>query len=174
MIMKEQPARRGMVKIMADQMNLDYTQLKNALQTFMKKRKQKAWGCVWISRQEKADREREELLNSYATQAPRDRGESTTLLIDAAIEHNRQLNTASSGLDDLIANARGILGGLQEQRMTLKGAHRRIMDIASTLGLSNMVMRLVEQRESQDRLILFVGMAVTLAIMYAVYYYFGK
>jgi hypothetical protein len=33
-------------------------------------------------------------------------------------------------------------------------------------------MRLIEQRETQDKFILFAGMAATLLIMYAVYYYF--
>ena len=34
-------------------------------------------------------------------------------------------------------------------------------------------MRLIEQREVQDRAILFAGMAITLVIMYFIYIYFG-
>lgn len=43
------------------------------------------------------------------------------------------------------------------------------MDLASTLGLSNTVMRLIEKRTTQDYYVLFGGMVVTLFIMWILY-----
>ena len=45
------------------------------------------------------------------------------------------------------------------------------MDIASTLGLSNTVMRLIERQSKGDMLILLFGIVVTLIIMWAAYHY---
>jgi len=54
----------------------------------------------------------------------------------------------------------------------LQRAHRKVLTITNTLGLSNNVMRMVERRTTQDKVILFVGMAVSLFIMYLIYQYF--
>jgi Golgi SNAP receptor complex protein 2 len=55
----------------------------------------------------------------------------------------------------------------------MKRARKRLMDIATTLGLSNTVMRLISQRTSQDKFILYGGMLVTLVLMYFIYSYFS-
>eukprot|EP00048_Salpingoeca_helianthica_P024543 m.33202 g.33202 ORF g.33202 m.33202 type:complete len:219 (-) comp9451_c0_seq2:42-698(-) len=157
MIVKEPVTRRATARMVVDALLIDARELRTALQSMIRRRTQK----------EKQAREREELINSKFV--PND---ATALNIDAAIEHNRQLTTATGAMDDLLANARGILGNLHEQRGVLKGAQRRLLDIANTLGLSNSVMRFIEQRETQDRFILFAGMIITLLVMYAFYYYF--
>lgn len=54
----------------------------------------------------------------------------------------------------------------------LKGARKRLLDIASTLGLSNTTMRLIERRAYQDKFILFGGMFVTFLIIIIVIIYF--
>ena len=53
----------------------------------------------------------------------------------------------------------------------LQNAHRRVLDMTNTLGLSNTVMRMIEGRSRQDRIIMLLGMIVTLLIMALVYYY---
>lgn len=64
-----------------------------------------------------------------------------------------------------------ILESLRDQRTTLKGAHRRLMDMANTLGLSNHTMRLIERRVSEDKVILIGGMLVTLLVIILVIVY---
>lgn len=64
-----------------------------------------------------------------------------------------------------------ILESLRSQRYTLKGAHRRVVDMANTLGLSNTTMRLIERRISEDKLILIGGMLVTILIIILVVVY---
>ncbi|KAK2554261.1 Golgi SNAP receptor complex member 2 [Acropora cervicornis] len=60
---------------------------------------------------------------------------------------------------------------LLNRRFTPNGAHKRILDIASTLGLSNTVIRLIDKRATQDKWIVFGGMIVTCIIMFLVVKY---
>lgn len=64
-----------------------------------------------------------------------------------------------------------MLETLRYNRETLKGAHRRIIDLANTLGLSNATISLIERRVSQDKYILFGGMFVTIAVVILVIIY---
>ena len=95
----------------------------------------------------------------------------TSVMIDAALQHNTKLGDANREMDNLLGSGSSILTNLKEQRMTLKGAHKKILDIANTLGMSNTVMRFIERRTSQDRYILFAGMIVTCIIMFLVWKY---
>jgi hypothetical protein len=70
-------------------------------------------------------------------------------MIDHALQHNSSLHNASQGVDDLLGSGSSILTNLREQRVTLKGVHRRILDVASTLGLSNTLIRLIDKRGTQ-------------------------
>ncbi len=48
----------------------------------------------------------------------------------------------------------------------IQSSQRRLLDIANSLGLSSTVIRLVEQRTTQDKLILYGGMLVTVIIIW--------
>jgi Golgi SNAP receptor complex protein 2 len=56
--------------------------------------------------------------------------------------------TTSAQLDDFIAQSRGVLDSLVDQRQVLKGTRRRLLDAANTLGLSRLVIGWVERRRS--------------------------
>ena len=92
-------------------------------------------------------------------------------MIDAALQHNMGLHNAHKGMDELLYSGSNIVTNLRDQRGTLKGAHRKILDIANTLGMSNTVMRLIERRSYQDKFILYGGMIVTVIIMLLVWKY---
>ena len=94
-------------------------------------------------------------------------------MMDPHLQHHTKLHDSHRHLDDLISHGGGVLSGLRDQRLTLKGAHKKILDISNTLGLSNTVMRLIERRTSQDKLLMFVLMAVCLVLMYCVWKYFS-
>lgn len=97
----------------------------------------------------------------------------TTINVDAELQHHQQLNGAHRGMDEMLFTGSNVLSSLRSQRMTLKGAHKKMLDVANTLGLSNTVMRLIERRSTQDRYVLFIGMAVTVIIMLLVWRYLG-
>lgn len=97
----------------------------------------------------------------------------TTINVDAELQHHQQLNGAHRGMDEMLFTGSNVLSSLRNQRMTLKGAHKKMLDVANTLGLSNTVMRLIERRSTQDRYVLFIGMVVTVIIMLLVWKYLG-
>nr|CAD7194178.1 unnamed protein product [Timema douglasi] len=105
--------------------------------------------------------ERELLLNSQFTTNNSHLEGDTSILMDHSLQHNSALQNANHGVDDMLKSGAGILENLRDQRSTLKGAHRRLYDIANTLGLSNTTMRLIERRAYQDKFILLGGMLVT-------------
>lgn len=79
---------------------------------------------------------------------------------------------AHRGVDEMLMTGHGTLENLKSQRETLKGAHKRILDIGNTLGLSNHTMKLIEKRLSEDKYVLFIGMGVTVLILFIFIYYF--
>ena len=92
-------------------------------------------------------------------------------MVDHALTEHDRLVHSRSAIDTILENGAGVLEGLQDQRRTLKGAQRRILDIANTLGLSNTVMRMIERRSAQDKLIFTGGVVLSLFIMWATIHY---
>ncbi|XP_078702292.1 Golgi SNAP receptor complex member 2-like [Branchiostoma floridae x Branchiostoma belcheri] len=156
LVSKEPVNRRQNAKLRVDQLRYDVQHLKAALRNFQHKRYQR----------EQEDRDREALLNREF--AP---NEDTSIMIDHALQHNSSLHNAHRGVDDLIGSGSSIMASLQGQRSTLKGAHKKMLDVANMLGMSNTVMRLIEKRTFYDRFILFGGMLVTGVIMYLAFQY---
>ncbi|WAR16399.1 GOSR2-like protein [Mya arenaria] len=147
LVNKEPPARRSSAKMKADQLKYDCKHLQAALRQLQHRRYQK----------EREDMERDALLTRRFERNDGD----TTIAIDAALQHNSKLNDANRDMDNLLGHGSSILTNLKDQRLTLKNAHKKILDIANTLGLSNTVMRFIERRTTQDKYILYTGMIVT-------------
>ena len=159
LVAKEPAQRRSHSKMKLDSLKYDVQHFQASLRQLQHRRSQ---------REEEA-REREALLRTSFR--PND---STTLLMDHSLQHHSQLTEATSRVDELIANGQMVLGSIKEQRLTLKGAHRRMLDFVSTLGLSNTVMRYIEKRSSQDKLI-FCGLTVgSLLLMFFIWFYWGR
>ncbi|XP_058038271.1 Golgi SNAP receptor complex member 2 isoform X3 [Ahaetulla prasina] len=60
---------------------------------------------------------------------------------------------------------------LLTRTFTTNGTHKKIMDVANMLGLSNTVMRVIEKRAFQDKYFMIGGMLVTCIIMFLVVQY---
>ncbi|XP_071241109.1 Golgi SNAP receptor complex member 2-like [Salvelinus alpinus] len=156
---KEPPNRRQNAKLRVDQLKYDVQHLQTALRNFQHRR---------YSR-ETQDREREELMSRTFTTNDAD----TSIPIDETLQLNSNLNNAHRGMDDLLGSGSSILTGLRDQRGTLKGTHKKMLDVANMLGLSNTVMRLIEKRATQDKLIMIGGMLLTCVVMFLVAKYLG-
>lgn len=61
---------------------------------------------------------------------------------------------------------------LHEQGSTLKGIHKKVLDVASSLGMSSTVMRMIDRRHEGDKYILFGGMILTCLIMFFIVRFF--
>ncbi|XP_013152642.1 Golgi SNAP receptor complex member 2 isoform X3 [Falco biarmicus] len=60
---------------------------------------------------------------------------------------------------------------LLARTFTTNGTHKKILDVANMLGLSNTVMRLIEKRALQDKYFMIGGMILTCVIMFLVVQY---
>lgn len=154
---KEAPNRRTAARIQVDQLKYDCHHYRTSLQNLAHRRMLR----------EQEIREREELLTKKFSANEQD----TTIMIDHSLQHNTSLQNAHRGMDELLGAGGSVLTNLREQRLSLKGAHKKILDIANTLGLSNTVMRLIEKRAYQDKYVLFGGMIITCVIMILVVKY---
>jgi len=123
--------------------------------------------CVTY-RYQKEEEERERELLMSRVFAP---NEDTAITIDAALQHNTRLQSANHGMDELLHSGANILTNLRDQRGTLKGVQRKMLDLMTTLGLSNTVLRLIDRRTHQDKFILFGGMLLTTVIMFLIWKY---
>ncbi|XP_015516507.1 Golgi SNAP receptor complex member 2 [Neodiprion pinetum] len=154
--MKGPVSQRQNAKMRVDQLKYDSRHLAAALNSWRSQ----------LTRRQREETEREALLSKKFT--PNDQ---IDIMIDHNLQHNSSLRNATHGMDDLIQHGSGILEGLRSQRSTLKGAHKRLVDIGNILGLSNTTMRLIEQRARQDGLILIAGMVFTCLIIVLVIIY---
>ncbi|KAG7243550.1 hypothetical protein INR49_011106 [Caranx melampygus] len=149
---KEPPNRRQNAKLRVDQLKYDVQHLRTALQNFQHRRYAR----------EAQEREREELMSRTFTTNDAD----TSIPIDETLQFNSSLHNAHKGMDDLLGSGSSILNGLRDQRSTLKGTHKKMLDVANMLGLSNTVMRLIERRATQDKFIMIGGMLLTCVFMF--------
>lgn len=131
--------------------------LKAALQSWQQKKE----------RRELEKNEREQLLNRRFTS-----NSETSIDIDYSLQHHNSMLNAHRGVDDMLMTGHSALDNLKTQRDKLKGAHKRILDIGNTLGLSNHTMRLIEKRLKEDKYVLVVGMVVTFLVLIIFIYYF--
>ncbi|KFV68250.1 Golgi SNAP receptor complex member 2, partial [Dryobates pubescens] len=112
------------------------------------------------------ERERERSpspLCSAAASRPQD--SATSIPIDESLQFTESLQSAHRGMDELIGSGTSILQGLRDQRVTLKGTQKKLLDVANMLGLSNTVMRLIEKRAFQDKYFMAGGMLLTCLLM---------
>lgn len=160
LVYKEPIQKRQSAKLRVDQLKYDNQHLQAGLQMFQQRQRQRA----------REEREREELLSRRFTQNSSEA--DTSIFIDYSVQHNMSLQNSNRGVDDMLRTGTVILENLKDQRSTLKGAQKRLFDIANTLGLSNTTMRLIERRVSQDKVILIGGMVVTVIVIIIVLLYF--
>ncbi|XP_076247191.1 Golgi SNAP receptor complex member 2 [Calliopsis andreniformis] len=149
--------QRQNAKMRVDQLKYDSRHLTAALNSWRNK----------MIKKQREEAEREALLSRTFTT-----NDHVDIMIDHNAQHNSSLQNAIHGVDDLIQSGSSILDNLRSQRITLKGAHKRLIDIGNTLGLSNTTMRLIEGRVRQDGFVLVGGMVFTCIVMVLVIIYF--
>ena len=73
-------------------------------------------------------------------------------------------------LDEYTAMAGSVISSLKAQRSTLKSAHKRALDIVTSLGLSSSLMRVIERRTTADKILVYGGMLCVLVLVAVVYW----
>lgn len=74
-------------------------------------------------------------------------------------------------MDEVNAAADSVMGALHNQRAVIKSAHKRVLDIAASLGVSNSLIKIIERRTVGDRIIVYGGSAVILLLLVIVWRY---
>ena len=80
---------------------------------------------------------------------------------DGVSEHDKaRIANSHSVLEDAMAAGRAALASMAGQRETIKGAHRKALDVLARLGVSDGLLRVAERRARTDRLLAYGGMLV--------------
>ena len=74
-------------------------------------------------------------------------------------ESQMAMQRSHKAIDELEERGMAMLGSLASQRERLKGVHKKVLDVMNTLGVSNSLIRVIEKRQSQDVVLMLVGMA---------------
>ena len=90
----------------------------------------------------------------------------TKIALDYALEHHNSLQNADQNLGQMLYTGSATLDQLKNQRGSLKGVRKRMLDIGNTLGLSSTVMRMIDKRGTQDKWIVYGGMILTCIVMF--------
>ncbi|CAL8096347.1 unnamed protein product [Calicophoron daubneyi] len=158
-------SKRSQMRLTLDQMRHECKHYQASLSVAERKQADK----------ERQIRERADLLaQDFTTNAAlRNSGSNSAVVkMEADMEHYSRLSFVSRRMDDMLASGSASLAALKEQGMTMKGAHRRVLDLLNTLGLSNTVMRLIERRTHQDKVIFWLLVVVTLLSMWGIWRFF--
>ncbi|CAB1106013.1 unnamed protein product [Ectocarpus sp. CCAP 1310/34] len=107
-------------------------------------------------------KEREELLARRHAALP-------SSVMDAYAEEGSSLLRSRRMVGDYLQTGQASLTSLVEQRSRLKArenAHRKVLDMANILGLSNSILRVSDRRQAVDRLLVLGGIIVTSAFLW--------
>ena len=80
------------------------------------------------------------------------------------------LERSKNNINMMIGMTKGLVKSAKTQGTMLKRVRTTALNVASNLGLSSSIVRLIQRREAQDRLLVYIGMIVTLLIIGLVYY----
>ncbi len=90
---------------------------------------------------------------------------------DEDIAENSSLNQSHSMVRQYIAVGQETLNELISQRDRLKSVQRKVLDMVNYLGLSNSIMRAVENRDFTDKWIVIAGMCIILIFLFLVWFF---
>eukprot|EP00898_Chlorokybus_atmophyticus_P005966 jgi/Chlat1/6370/Chrsp44S05753 len=120
------------------------------------------------------EQERQDLLRRVVD----DKLDGSRLMSEYDEENAARSSVANSSrmIEEAFATARGVLSSYADQRDRLKArsylivacaqsAQRKVFDVLNTVGLSSAMLRVIERRQSMDKLLVYGGMLVTLAVV---------
>ena len=106
--------------------------------------------------------------------AQRRRDSNLTAGIDSLARENDSLLNSHRLIDEFTAMASASLDSLQRQRGALKGVHRKVLDVANSIGMSSSLLRLIERTETFNALLVATGCVVTCTVVGVVWWYYVR
>jgi len=95
---------------------------------------------------------------------------ASAVAVDAMIAERSSLTVSHAMIDEFTSMAGNVLGSLRAQRGVLKSAHKKALDVATTLGMSSSLIRFIERRTLGDRIIVYGGMVVIMMLVVIVWW----
>jgi Golgi SNAP receptor complex protein 2 len=90
--------------------------------------------------------------------------------MEALLTERTSLASSHTMMDELASVADNVVHALRDQQGVLKNAHKKVLDLATTLGLSSTLIRIIERRTTADKFLVYGGMVAILAITLLVYW----
>mmetsp|Transcript_49009 Transcript_49009/g.131549 ORF Transcript_49009/g.131549 Transcript_49009/m.131549 type:complete len:223 (-) Transcript_49009:76-744(-) len=90
------------------------------------------------------------------------------------LKENRGLRDAGSELDRIIEQGRSTFGNLIDQNKMLKNARKKILDVASAMGVSQSLVNVIDRRNKEDKWLVYGGMTLVLFILFSLWYLLRK
>jgi Golgi SNAP receptor complex protein 2 len=90
------------------------------------------------------------------------------------IDEDQFMNNTQNNIDDYVSLGENLVNDLRQQGDMLKRGRKRVLDTANTLGLSSNVIRYIEKRSNQDKIIFWICIIVTVFIIYLIVHYLKR
>ena len=78
---------------------------------------------------------------------------------------------SSRSLEETFAVGAAVLASMSDQRDRIKHAQRKALDVLHSVGLSDSLLRLIERKQTMDKLIVYGGMGVLLFLVLLLWYW---
>jgi len=85
-------------------------------------------------------------------------------------EEGDSLSSSANMVGELLASGQASLSNLTSQRKRMRWLNRQMLDMGNKMGLSNSTMRMIERRDASDAYLVFGGMAVTMLVIYFLWF----
>jgi Golgi SNAP receptor complex protein 2 len=99
---------------------------------------------------------------------------STLSAVDSFARQHDSLTRSNRFVDELAVMGSSALDSLRAQRSTLKGAHRKALDMANTLGMSNALMRIIGREDQVNAWITYGCMLFTVIVVLALWWFWRR
>ena len=117
------------------------------------------------SQQAEAAAVRSALFSGHSTSAP------SMSAVDSFARQHDSLQRSHTLIDELQEMGTSALDSLRTQRGTLKGVHRKALDMANILGMSGSLMRLIGREEQTNAWITYACMILTVVVVLGIWWY---
>lgn len=77
-------------------------------------------------------------------------------------------------IEETLSVADAVRQSLRGQHATLKSARRKVLDLTSSLGLSNNLMRVIERRTLADKMLVYGGGSLLLVVITLLWWHLGR
>ena len=92
----------------------------------------------------------------------------------SSFRDKERIRRSKQVVEEAYQNGVGALVAMAQQRDVLKNAHRKVLDVLNTIGMSDSVLRIAERRISVDKMIAYGGMSLVILFLVIVWWYTAR